>query len=296
MKTRVLLGFVAPSLVMMAVFIAAPLASVFIQSFVVSRPVFETIEVETCTPTLLSQTCTRQTKSRPVVGADGKVVTRSAFVGLESYQNVIEFGRAARAVAAGDWAGLSTIRFWNALRFTLTFTFVTLPFVLGLGLLLALVLDTAAKAVRGPILFVSLLPFIITPVIGALSIKWLFIGDGILTALIEWWLGRDVSFFGQSWTIEILMMVYRVWHVAPFAFLIFYAALQSLNRDTLDTGHRRRREPRRATALRDRPAPDAGHRLRVADPPDGQLPRVRGDRGLRARRTSSRCSGSPTTS
>jgi multiple sugar transport system permease protein len=234
-KTRVLMGFVAPSLVMMTVFIAAPLVSVFIQSFYVSRPVFETIEVENCTPTLLSQTCTRQTKSRPIIGPDGNVETRSVFVGLESYQNVLELGRAARAIAAGDWTGLSTIRFWNALRFTLTFTFVTLPLVLGLGILLALVLDNAARAVRGPILFLSLLPFIITPVIGALSIKWLFIGDGILTALIEWWLGRDVSFFGQSWTIEILMMVYRVWHVAPFAFLIFYAALQSVNRDTLES-------------------------------------------------------------
>ena len=29
--------------------------------------------------------------------------------------------------------------------------------------------------------------------------------------------------FAQGWTIEILMLFYRVWHVAPFAFVIFYA-------------------------------------------------------------------------
>ena len=91
------------------------------------------------------------------------------------------------------------------------------------------------RAIRGPIIFVSLLPFIITPVIGALSIRWLFIGDGIMTALLEWWLARDIAMFAQGWTIELLMMFYRVWHVAPFAFVVFYAGLQTVNQDTLES-------------------------------------------------------------
>ena len=37
----------------------------------------------------------------------------------------------------------------------------------------------------------------ILPVIGALSIV-LFIGDGILTAAIEWYLGYDVALFAQG--------------------------------------------------------------------------------------------------
>jgi multiple sugar transport system permease protein len=84
------------------------------------------------------------------------------------------------------------------------------------------------------VIFVSLLPFIITPVIGALSIRWLFIGDGILTAALERLLATDISMFAQGWTIEILMMFYRVWHVAPFAFVVFYAALQTVSQDSLD--------------------------------------------------------------
>ncbi|MEO1424472.1 MAG: ABC transporter permease subunit, partial [Pseudomonadota bacterium] len=100
---------------------------------------------------------------------------------------------------------------------------------------IALTVNNAAKTIRGPIIFVSLLPFIITPVIGALSIRWLFIGDGIMTAFLEWWLMRDIAMFAQGWTIEILMLFYRVWHVAPFAFVVFYAGLQTVNADTLES-------------------------------------------------------------
>ena len=129
---------------------------------------------------------------------------------------------------------LLAIKFYGALRFTLSFTFVTLPLVLGLGLALALALNAVAPIVRGPIVFASLLPFIVTPVIGALSIRWLFVSDGILTRALEAMLGHPVAMFAQGWTLEILMMAYRVWSTGPFAFIIFYAGLQSLNADTLD--------------------------------------------------------------
>jgi len=44
-----------------------------------------------------------------------------------------------------------------------------------------------------------------------------------------------VAMFAQGWTIEILMLFYRVWHVAPFAFVVFYAGLQTVDRDTLES-------------------------------------------------------------
>ena len=121
------------------------------------------------------------------------------------------------------------------MRFTLTFTLATLPLVIVIGFAIAIAVNNTARALRGPVIFVSLLPFIITPVIGALSIRWLFIGDGIMTAFLEWWLSRDVAMFAQGWTIEVLMLFYRVWHVAPFAFVVFYAGLQTVNRDTLES-------------------------------------------------------------
>ncbi|WP_411958572.1 carbohydrate ABC transporter permease [Paracoccus homiensis] len=235
MNSRTFAAFVGPSVFMMLLFIAFPLISVFTQSFYVTQPVYETVEVETCTPGFLSQTCEIQRKSIPKLDEDGSVIQETRFVGLDSYRNVLEPERAWKAISSLDWGAFQAIDFWKALRFTLTFTLFTLPLVLGLGLTIALVLNNTAKMLRGPVIFVTLLPFIITPVIGALSINWLFRGDGILTALIENSLNRDIALFAQAWTLEILMMGYRVWHVAPFAAIVFYAGLQTVNSDALES-------------------------------------------------------------
>ncbi len=235
MNFKTFAAFVGPSIFMMFLFIAAPLVSVFSQSFYLTQPQFETVEVENCTAGFLKQTCTTELKTRPILGEDGKIITQTKYVGWESYINVLEPQRAWDAISSGNFSGLLSIDFWKALRFTLTFTLITLPLVIGVGLVLAVAVNNATRSIRGPIIFVSLLPFIITPVIGALSIRWLFVGDGILTALIEWWLQQDIAMFAQGWTIELLMIFYRVWHVAPFAFVVLYAGLQTVNQDTLES-------------------------------------------------------------
>ena len=235
MNKKTFAAFVGPSVAMMLVFIALPLAIVFIQSFQITKPVTERFEVETCTPGFLGQTCEIKIETKPVFDEAGKPLTETEFVGFGSYQKVLQLGEAAAAVARASWRDLMLIDFWKALRFTITFTLITLPLVLGVGLAIALAVNNATKAIKGPVIFISLLPFIITPVIGALSIRWLFIGDGILTAGIEWYLGRDVALFAQGWTIELLMLFYRVWHVAPFAFVVFYAGLQTVNQDTIES-------------------------------------------------------------
>ncbi len=234
MRSRTFAWFIAPSVTMMLVFIAFPLVSVFWGSFRLTQPVTEVVTVETCTPGFTGQTCVQETKTRPVLGEDGRVMTETSFVGLQNYANVVEPARAWAALAAGDLGALLSIDFWRALRFTLSFTFITLPLVLAVGLGLALAVNGLTRAIRGPVIFVTLLPFIITPVIGALAIRWLFVGDGILTRLLEYWSGAEIAMFAQGWTIELLMMFYRVWHVAPFAFVIFYAGLQSVNQDAVE--------------------------------------------------------------
>lgn len=235
MKFKTFIWFVGPSLFLMFLFIAAPLISVFLDSFRITAPVVETVEVETCTAGFLAQTCTTSMNTIPVIDDDGNVVTTTEWVGFLSYARVLEPERAWAAIRAFDYNALMQIDFWAALRFTLMFTLVTLPLVIGVGLAIALAINNASKKIRGPIIFVSLLPFIITPVIGSLSIYWLFVGDGILTRGLEAWLERDIAMFAQAWTIELLMLFYRVWHVAPFAFVIFYAGLQTVNQDTLES-------------------------------------------------------------
>ena len=280
MKFKTFAAFVGPSLALMLIFIAAPLIGVLWQSFHLTQPVFETVEVESCTPGFTGQICTTEMKTRPVLDEDGRTITETSYVGLQSYRNVLEPDRLRAAIANDRWLDILNIDFWAALRFTLTFTLITLPLILLLGLGIALAVNNAVRSIRGPIIFVSLLPFIITPVIGALSIRWLFIGDGIMTAFLEWWLGRDIAMFAQAWTIELLMLFYRVWHVAPFAFVVFLRRAPDRQHGHPGERHHRRREPLGAAALRGDPAPDAAHHLRRPHSPDGRLPGVRGDRRL----------------
>jgi len=235
MKFKTFAAFVGPSLFMMILFIALPLISVFSQSFYNTQAVFQQVEIETCTPGFPNPVCVTEVKSQPTLDDDGNMITETHFVGLESYRNVLELGRVKEALSNGSWGELMNIDFWKALRFTLMFTLLTMPLVIGVGLATALAVNNAARSLRGPIIFVSLLPFIITPVIGSLSIYWLFVGDGILTSALERWSGQDIAMFAQAWTIELLMYFYRVWHVAPFAFVIFYAGLQTVNQDTLES-------------------------------------------------------------
>ena len=55
MNFRTFAAFVGPSVFMMLLFIAFPLVSVFKQSFYITQPIYETVEVETCTPGFLTR-------------------------------------------------------------------------------------------------------------------------------------------------------------------------------------------------------------------------------------------------
>ena len=216
----------------MTLLIALPLVSVAWQSFHITTEVMETRMQETCDPF----GCSQKEVLQPVRGDDGEILRQTRWAGWENYRALLKPEQVADAFSEGGagWSAIANIDFYRALRFTVTFTLVTLPLVLFLGLALALAVNRALRQIRGPVIFISLLPFIITPFIGALAIRWLFIGDGILTAFLEYMLERDVAMFAQGWTIEVLMLFYRVWHVAPFAFVIFYAGLQTINRDELE--------------------------------------------------------------
>ena len=234
MRPRTFILFVLPSVAMMALFIALPLLTVIVQSFGNTQRVYREETAENCTPGFPSPVCTTQTRSVPVLDAAGRPETRSEWVGLANYAALIQPGRVRAAFSGAGLAAIANVDFFKALRFTLTFTFVTLPLILLLGLALALALNATTRRVRGPVIFASLLPFIITPVIGSLSIRWLFDSDGILTAALERILGHPVAMLSHDWTLELLMMLYRVWSTAPFAFVIFYAGLQGVNQDTMD--------------------------------------------------------------
>jgi multiple sugar transport system permease protein len=234
-KRATFAAFVAPSVAVMLLFIALPLVSVVYQSLVNRERVYRQQTVQDCTPGFPAPVCTSTLAAVPVLGADGQPLTRTVFVGLGNFRAVLQPNLVAAALRPGG-GGLSAVLqvdFYKALLFTIVFTLVTLPLVVGVGLGLALALNSTLRQLRGPIIFVSLLPFIVTPVIGALSIRWLFAGDGILTAVLEHLLHRPLAILAHGWSLQLLMMAYRVWNTAPFAFIVFYAGLQTLNLDSL---------------------------------------------------------------
>ena len=235
MKKRDFYFFVVPSLLMMFLFIAVPLAIVFKQSFYITQNVFEKVEVETCTPGFLKQICETKLETKPKLDENGNIIEVSIFVGFENYKNLLQINKFKNAVYNFSLNELEQINFWKAFRFTITFCLITLPLVIFLGLLIALTVNNLTQSIKGPVIFISLLPFIITPIIGALAIRWLFVGEGILTALLEYLMQKDIAMFANAWTLELLMIIYRVWHVAPFAFIVFYAGLQTVNKEILES-------------------------------------------------------------
>jgi len=232
LKTKDFLFFVMPSIIMMVLFIFGPLVTVVVKSFQQTQSVYETVEQEQCDPF----GCKTVSSTQPITDADGRAIKETKWVGWTNYRAILDIKGVKAAFSEGGrgFIDFTDIAFWGALRFTLMFTLLTLPLVIGTGLVLAFAVNSLLQALRGPVIFITLLPMIITPVIGALSIRWLFIGDGIITAQLERLTNSDISMFAQGWTIELLIYFYKIWHSAPFAFIIFYAALQTVQSEQIE--------------------------------------------------------------
>ncbi len=119
--------------------------------------------------------------------------------------------------------------------FTLTFTFLVTPFVVFFGLLIALAVNAVHAKIKSFVIFFSLLPFVITPLIGALVLFWMIDSRGILGNLVQWLVSDPtLSLKASTGLMWLSLIVYGIWHAAPFAFVIFYAGLQTLPKDQIE--------------------------------------------------------------
>jgi multiple sugar transport system permease protein len=234
MPTRALWAFIAPSLVLMLLCIGVPLVLVLGQSVHQTRTAYETVDLERCTPSFPAPSCVTTTERRALTGPDGTPVREQVFVGTENYAAILRPDLVSEAIQTADVSPLRGVEFWSALRFTITFTLLTQPLVIVFGLAVALATEATVPRLRGAVTFAALLPFVITPIIGALSVRWLFIGDGVLTAALERMTGAELALFAEGWSLELLMMLYRVWSTTPFAFIVFYAGLRTVDSALLE--------------------------------------------------------------
>ena len=242
MKTKSFLQFVGPSVALMVLLLAVPLVTTFYLSVRNCSFEMEQVTVMESTPFGAKETSTQRAK----LDGAGKAIQNCSFVGLDYYRKVLGLDKSADTVIdqpdapSGGATGNKTDKsekagneFFGALKFTMIYTFVTLPFVLGIGFLLALGVNNVTQSLKGFIISASLLPFIITPVVAALSIKWLFRDNGLVPYLLSN-VGIEVFWMAQAWSARLLIIVYGIWHVVPFAFIVLYAGLQSVPQDSLE--------------------------------------------------------------
>jgi ABC-type sugar transport system permease subunit len=122
------------------------------------------------------------------------------------------------------------------MSFTLTYTFVVTPLLIILGLMIALAVNSLHRLFKGVVIFFSLLPMIVSPLIGSLVLFWMIDSRGILGSALQWMAGDpDLSLKASTGLTWVMLIVYGVWHAAPFAFVVFYAGLQTLPKDQLES-------------------------------------------------------------
>lgn len=247
MKTRSFVSFVAPSVACMLVLIALPLLGVGYLALYQSHVKTELVEVTTEVPLFGSQT-RKQTRNipQPVLDENGNPIQVWEFVGTRNLEKAAAVDGLAQAFSSprsdanGSWLGglyreITNYEFWGALEFTLLYTFATTPAILVIGLGLALAVNSVTERLRGSLVFATLLPMIVTPVVSSLAIFWMFLDSGVVTAMIEWLGFGKFYFLADQITTRSVIILYGVWWAAPFAFIILYAGLQTLPSEPLES-------------------------------------------------------------
>ena len=239
MKHKTFFWFILPTFLAMFFFIMLPIISICLQSLHSPHEnVFVT--VENCDPfgckksTSIDHDATNILKNKNPLGK---------FVGFDIY---FDRGHLAIEKLNEIWikndnffnflTSISNLPFYKAIFFTLTFTFTVTPIMLVLGLLVELGVNSINKQLRGMIIFFSLLPMIVTPLIGSIILFLMIDSRGIIGNLLQIFLeDPDFSLKASTNITWIMLIIYGVWHAIPFSFIVFYAGLQTLPKDQIES-------------------------------------------------------------
>ena len=141
-------------------------------------------------------------------------------------------------LATPQWVGLenyievlSDPAFWASLRFTLLYIVITVPSEILIGFFIALLLDQVTRF-RGVYIAASLLPFIVTPIVGTLMFRNVFDRSGLYTYLLRQIF--DYKLTMNTETVPILIMLHGIWYSTPFAMITLFAGLQSLPQEPME--------------------------------------------------------------
>ncbi|MDD9715751.1 sugar ABC transporter permease [Dinoroseobacter sp. PD6] len=239
MKHRTFFWFMLPSGIAMLLFIALPIVSVFVQSlFVENEKVL--VEVVTSGP---FGTTTQVVVDEAATAALNAANPLGQFNGFGTYinRNHLAFAEVAEFWRSSDSLGAFArqvygLPFYKALTFTLAYTFIVTPLIIALGFLIAVAVNALPRLLKGPVIFTSLLPMIITPLVGSLILFWMIDSRGVIGKTLQFiFEDPDLSLKASPMLTWITLVVYGVWSSAPFAFVVFYAGLQTVPQDTLES-------------------------------------------------------------
>ena len=223
-KHRTFFWFILPSLAAMTLFIALPIVSVIVQSLFVEHEQVIVV-TESCGPfgcdksTAIDVAATQKLKEEQPLGR---------FNGLGTYfdRGHLAVAELAEAWATSDGLGafagkVMNLPFYKALAFTLTYTFVVTPLVILFGMAIALGVNGLPRLFKGVTIFVSLLPMIVTPLIGSLILFWMIDARGIIGSSLQSLTGDpSLSLKASPVLTWVTLITYGVWHNAPFAFIV----------------------------------------------------------------------------
>lgn len=240
MPHKTFLYFIWPSLFAMFLFIALPIVSVVYQSLHVEHEKVLVVG-ETCSP---FSGCTQEVSiDVEAMEALRQEAPAGRFNGFGTYFNASHLATNEVAeifIESSSFRefrnGIMNLPFYSALIFTITYTLVVTPLVMLVGFAIALVVNMVPRLFKGPVIFFSLLPMIVTPLIGSLVLFWMIDSRGVIGASLQTMFDDPSLSLKASPTLTWLtLFVYGVWHSVPFAFVVFYAGLQTVPQDTMES-------------------------------------------------------------
>ncbi len=238
MKHKTFFWFILPTLTAMILFIALPIVSVVIQSLHVEHEQV-LVTVENCGPFGCTESVAVDQEATDALRDDAPL---GRFNGLGTYANRAHLATAeiselwqTTATMGEFFDRVMSLPFYRALAFTLTYTFVVTPFVLVLGLAIAVGVNNLPRMFKGLTVFMSLLPMMVPPVVGALILLWMVDAEGIIGATIQnIFNDPNLSIRASGPLMWIMLIVYGIWSSIPFSFIVFYAGLQTVPQDTTE--------------------------------------------------------------
>jgi multiple sugar transport system permease protein len=146
-------------------------------------------------------------------------------------------------LGGGEWVGLKNYsdafgdpKFWAAFRFTLTYTIIITPILMGLGFALALLVSPNTP-LRRTVRTVTFLPVVIGLASSSLLWFWLFdqqvglfnrllVDVGLLSEPLVWFRKADTAMFA--------VIVSVTWKVVGFGMILIMAGIQSISGDLFE--------------------------------------------------------------